>query len=306
MKKILSISAFFILLIGLGVLFLQGNKPLKLSLKDRMVLKAYSMFDDSRYVCPLGDINHKLDKYTTKELEQINEDFHLLKEYTFAKAKKGKSFIATAGGPASFKSTALENEIDGQGYAFIDPDKSCLFRMEKTYLRDIRSKTRTPEEAYNHWREASHFLAGTFLGYALKHGYIIAHGTTSTAPNVETFMNCVKDYGYHFHLLHMSAPDHVRIQADKIKKKNGMFQCTEEDLIRKGKWFYERLPVYLRVADKITFYVKEDIGTISRPVAVKRGNKFSVKDQAGYDLVIKLHNEAQGDQFFQKLIASND
>ncbi|GAB5410960.1 MAG: hypothetical protein ChlgKO_00740 [Chlamydiales bacterium] len=229
-----------------------------------------------------------LNSYNEEDMEKIVSDFHLLQQQTFANADRKKIYLFTAGGPGAGKSTILENELDKREihYAYIDPDRRGLQKMESTYLTDIKSGA-TSEEAYTKWRGASNFIANTLMAIALDQGYAIAHGTTMTSPHAANALQAIKNYGYERHLLHITSPDVVRIASDRARQEV-LFQCTEEDLIKKGKAFFERYDDYLANTDKISFYYRPAVDETVL-AATQVGEELTVRDEASWAAIRELH-----------------
>ncbi len=229
-----------------------------------------------------------LDGYSKEDLEKISSDFYLLKDETFAHAEKKHLYLFTAGGPGAGKSTILENEIANSKiqFAYIDPDRRGLQRMQSTYLADIEEGIFS-EDAYTKWRGASNFIANTLMAIALDQGYAIAHGTTMTSPHAAKALQAIKDYGYERHLLHISSPDVIRIASDRARKKV-LFQCTEEDLNEKGKAFFERYDDYLENTDQISFFYRPAVEkTILSAIQV--GEELTVLDEESWAAICELH-----------------
>jgi len=75
------------------------------------------------------------------------------------------------------------------------------------------------------------------------------------SPKSEIFLQFLKDRGYRIRILHVSAPDEVRIAS--IKKANATFlHVSEKDLKEKGLAIAKRLPMYFSSADEIEFYYR--------------------------------------------------
>lgn len=214
----------------------------------------------------------------------------MLKDETFADADKKPIYLFTAGGHGAGKSTVLESELERSEihYAYIDPDRRGLQRMQATYLVDVEAGVPS-EEAYNKWRGASNFISNTLMAIALDQGYAIAHGTTMTSPHTAKALNAVKEYGYERHLLHITCPDIVRVAANRIRQEK-IYQCTEEDLIEKGKAFFERYDDYLNNTDQISFFYRSSLEETTL-AAVKVRKEFTIIDQLSWRIIRALHEE---------------
>ncbi|MBN2479092.1 MAG: zeta toxin family protein [Parachlamydiales bacterium] len=265
--------------------------------------EALSLVPDDHFL-PKTEIRKKLENYSVEDLKKIFLDFQILKESTFKNAEKNKIFLVTAGAPNSGKSTILENEIRSSDtkYAYVDPDRSCLFNMENTYKQDIFSKSRTPQEAYEHWRDASNFLSNVFLAYGLDKGYAIANGTTMTALASEKVLQSISGkYNYKVKMVHINCRDDLRIESEKLRRESGVFQCSDEDLIEKGKMFFDRLPVYLANCPDITFYLRSTYD-ISIKAAEKNEGQLTIFDASAFKAIKTLHDEAKEPGYFDRFV----
>src|SRR3990167_9140838 len=184
-----------------------------------------------------------LNDYPVEDLRNIVKDFFNLKDKIFKDAFKNqviRQYVVTAGGPGSGKSTILENYLkENPGFAYIDPDRSCLLHMENTYNKYILSHT--PQESYEKWRNASNFIANVLMCYALEEGYNIAHGATMTSPYSVNEFEALKGYKYNRKILHINCPDELRIDSEKTRRESGIFQCSDIDFVNKGEDFFKRL-----------------------------------------------------------------
>jgi hypothetical protein len=241
------------------------------------------------------DVNRKLlARYSTDELSLIYADLLSLQESLFAGATKAPIYLATAGGPGAGKSTVLEGYMKNSEIQFVyaDPDRAALLRMEKTYKADLAAKKRTPEEAYNHWRDASNFLANYFLAKALRNGYAVAHGTTMTAPAAvleKIFATLKNVYGRKIHLLHITCNEAVREESEHARRARGVVQCTWEDFHNKNTAFFARLPQYL-VADQVDFYYRSKLDNAAC-VASRSNGKTIVSNSEGFTAIQQLHED---------------
>lgn len=229
-----------------------------------------------------------LEGYNEEDMSRIVSDFHLLQEETFRNVEKQKIYLFTAGGPGAGKSTILEDKLNKAEirYAYIDPDRRGLQKMATTYLADVESGL-SSEEAYSKWRGASNFIANTLMAIALDQGYAIAHGTTMTSPHAAKALQAIKNYGYERNLLHITSPDVVRIASDRARQEV-LFQCTEEDLIEKGKAFFERYDDYLANSDQISFFYRPAVDeTILAAIQVKE--QLTVLDEECWNAIHELH-----------------
>ncbi len=205
------------------------------------------------FFLPRSSTRALLNRYNEQELALIYADLQERQEALFTGAAKTNEYLATAGAPCSGKSTLLERIIAtaSQKYVYVDPDRATLLKMTNTYKKDIENKTRTIEEAYTHWRDASNFIANLFLAKALKEGYAIAHGTTMTSPAIDKLFNALKtNYNRTIHLVHVTCDETVRKASEEQRRAGGVVQCSWEDFATKMTMFCDRLPVYLLADDR--------------------------------------------------------
>jgi len=194
--------------------------------------------------------------YSQEENTSIDEEMKIIDEKAFSRAKKQKHYLGTAGGPGACKSTILEKRLLNQdhegGYAYLDPDRVALLSMKRTFGKDRQNN---PKAAYKKWRDASNFITNTLLNKAFEQGYNIAHGTTGTGASVGDFYKKLKQDGYTISLILCSSPEDARLKAIQYRDEIQKFvQSTHEDIINKGKMFFDRFPVYAEYADDIEFY----------------------------------------------------
>lgn len=271
---------------------------------DRFRTEAQSMVSKHHFY-PAGAMLGLLNKYDASDLERIMRDFQLLKEQTFEHADKAKAYIVTTGGPGAGKSTYFESFKEEQEIklAYIDPDRSCLLNMENTYKRDIASKDRSAQDAYTHWREASNFLANVYLAYALDQGYAVAHGSTMADPrSIDALKMIGGGYGYHRTLLHFTCEEDVRKASELKRREGGVIQCTEEDLVNKGKQFHERLEGYLAESEEIVFLYRTDMQTIVE-YGRKKDKQMTFSNEDLRRKAVKEHDAVCGEGDWDKVIA---
>ena len=251
---------------------------------------------------PAQAIKAFLKGYSDEDLQLIFEDFFELKESVFQKADRRPLFLVTAGSPCAGKSTLLERYLEKSDvhYAYIDPDRVCLFHMTRTYVAD-RNKGKTPLEAYNHWRGASNFISNTLMAFALSEGYATALGSTMTSPYSYKAFQGVRGYGYKEHILHVSCPDDLRVASEKKRRDSGVVQCDEDDLRAKGVMFYQRLDDYLKHADTMEIYYRGGMDSYVLAATWKDGS-MQVLDKEAYPHIVGLHDKAQGDGDWEKNI----
>ncbi len=245
-----------------------------------------------------------LKEYNARDLQRIYVDFCALRESTFKNADKEKDYIVTAGGPAVGKSTVLEQFLEGKrpevseaslSRAYIDPDRSCLQKMEKTYLLDLE-QGKTSEEAYTKWRGASNFLSNVFLALALKEGYAIAHGSTMASPYAKYSLQAImNNYGYKVTILHVTAPDEVRKASEAKRQENGVVQVTPIDFEEKQKIFLKLYEDYLNNAHQVFLYYRGEMGDAVCAASVK-DVCIETFNKNAFQAIQNIHDRAKGEE----------
>lgn len=138
----------------------------------------------------------------------------------------------------------------------MDTDAIYLKRQEFTYLADIASHDGFPEsrlEAYNKWRPASNAAAHIILGNLIREKCAFYFGTTSSSPMTYKFFEFLKSQGYEIKLLHIIAPDDVRIGSIQERDKT-FIQTTAQDIAEKGDLTPPRISdTFFKYADEIDF-----------------------------------------------------
>lgn len=252
-----------------------------------------------------SDLLKLLDSYSEADLILIRQDYLQIQRNCFSQVpKKEKVYIATAGGPASGKSTLLEREIgydektgkNSKGFAYIDPDRTCMQKMQCTYLRDRKNGLKA-EDAYTKWRDASNFISNCLLAEALSKGYPIAHGTTLATPAALPAENMIRSlYGYKTTIFHLTASDSIRRALEHTRREKGMVQCTYEDFVQKQLFFIKHLPEYAKLPE-VKFHLMKKTGTEvlkTIPVAEKIGPKITVIDKAALKELVQVIDTLPG------------
>lgn len=261
---------------------------------------------------PVSNLRKLLDKYSTVELELIYQDLCEIRKETFGQATKQLDYIVTAGAPASGKSTILESlisrgECPDQSLnhqaivrAYIDPDRSCLLKMKNTYKADIASNARSPQQAYEHWRDASNFLANFYLAVALKEGYAIAHGSTMATPYAKNALSAIKNlYGYKTTVVHVSCDEEIRKLSEQLRRKSGVVQCTDKDFIDKQAMFFTLLGDYVKVADRVLFCYRGSISDFTWAAKVEKTH-LEIYREDTFEKIQQMHDAVQGDGFWKQ------
>ncbi len=241
-----------------------------------------------------GDmIQGSLNKYSQEDLERIVDDFFDLQDAHFANPKSERSYVVTAGAPGSGKTTYLEKLLASgsyRGFVYIDPDRTCLLKMTRTYLADVESGQKSSKEAYEYWRDASNFAANALLAIALQREYAIVHGSTSTSPHIKKVLDTVHSvYHYTTKMHHINCDEAVRIDSYNQRNAQGAYQCTIEDFRDKVGMFYQRLPDYLHTAH-IDFIYRDERAV--KKVAEKREFCLRILDKNLCQKIQNAHDAA--------------
>lgn len=236
--------------------------------------------------------------YSEEDKIRIKKDLKIVEQITFDTAKPTidesttLEYLATAGGPGSAKTTALEaflvtNKIDHFVYA--DPDQVSLKNMNFTYRQALRnydfalakSNYEALKFAYDKWRGASNYICHEMLQAAFDGKYSIAHGTTSTSPYVSSLYEKVKALGYRITLLLCYSQDETRKRAvERREREQAFVQTDPREVISKGSDFPRRFDIYFEYANEIFFYWNNELdhGQLPTPCArfVKNENDSSL------------------------------
>lgn len=237
--------------------------------------------------------DNPLSKYSQKELDLFYLDLHDALLETFEHAARGDNFTLTAGGPASGKSKHLEDHID-PSFAYVDPDRTGLQKyMKRTHLDSIA--TMGPENAYNHWREASICLADFALAIGLNEGYKVAFGTTMTSPFASKALTSIRDvYHRSITMLHFTSPDDVRKATEYLRRAGGMVQCTDKDLEVKGKMLFDRLEDFVSICNRIEFLVRLEATKGPILAATWENSHLEVLNSDAFQVVKTEHDNRKG------------
>lgn len=189
--------------------------------------------------------------YTEEEQERVKRDAQTVWESVVGSycATNSKTAIFTAGGPGAGKTTLL-NQLRDPEIPYIDFDDVALKGMKSTYVAE---KDPTAK-AYTKWRPGSHYVTHTVTANLWRLGYSFYFGTTSTSPYTKNTYQKLKDLGYTLKIIHLSAPDQVRIESIE-KREETWVQSTPEGTIEKGRLLPQRInDTFLKFADEIDFY----------------------------------------------------
>lgn len=190
--------------------------------------------------------------YSPEQMALVKQDYEKIKsqQFTDKTSVTIPLYLGTAGGPGAGKTTILEKELaaSGNNLVYVDPDQSAFPNMSN--CRGTTGKDITKEE-YEQWRGASNYIANNLLNEAFAQKLSMAHGTTATSPHMGSFYEKLKKQGYRISLMLVFSPDDTRQKAVKIREEKGANQVTPEDVVNKGKMFYDNMPIYFKWADDI-------------------------------------------------------
>lgn len=280
MKKLKKLS------IGAGVLFLLIGK-----------LSANPIYSQE-------DIENYLSNYTKKEKQLIQADLNLIRDLVFRDKKKARNrrpyYLATAGGPGSIKSTTLETALEKTPYyknaVYLDPDQQGLRYMVNTYLNRSQNMYQfsqlgpqnTQKSGYTHWRGASNYITKTLINEAVLQGYDVAHGTTSTSPEIARLLKRIGSQNYQIQLILNVSPKPQRLNALQNRKiKQCFYQVTPEDAVKKAELLPQRYPQYFQYADIIELNWIHNYKSSPIKAARLTKGKLQILDKEAYENVVR-------------------
>lgn len=270
---------------------------------------------DQPSLIPSDFVQSFLKEYSQNEKELIKDDLENIRKLCFrgiSAAEGQKTYVATAGGPGSSKSTILETYlVDKPNFAYLDPDQRALKFMINTYLqeftnyniRKVKDMKVLLQQAYDKWRWGSNYVASTLINEASAKGYNIAHGTTSTSEHVTKLYEQLKKNNYKITLLLCNSTDKNRIASLQYRFKNQCFcQVDPKDVIKKGKMFPERFLVYFQYADEIQLYWIDDFlkGAVLAATLIK-GQPITVHDKGALQKITKQYDHDRKDKELEPL-----
>lgn len=262
---------------------------------------------------PQHVVSSLLSRYNEAETKLINADLELIRLLAFRDKQavsggKNPSYIGTAGGPLSRKSTILEKVLEEKpiynNYVYLDPDQRGLKFMANTYIArslsnleifKAQSLLDVRRNAYLHWRDASNYITNTLINEAYDKKFNIAHGTTLTGAVSTFFLKKLKERGYEITLLLSFASDSFRKEALEFRNdKQGFYQSTPSDFIEKANLFSERMKDYFEFADHIDLYWTEKMGDpIKIAASWNRGKKIKIEDKMSYGKIVNYYTKYQ-------------
>ncbi|MFY7842780.1 MAG: zeta toxin family protein [Rhabdochlamydiaceae bacterium] len=283
--------------------------------------------------CILEDFLHgkafgRSEPYTKNELENLVQDINDLYQKIISKTQiqKLKLAIITAGAPGAGKTIKLNQDLElnrsNEGsFAYVCPDDVCLKEMKRTFVKDMTNTDGSKEarlEAYNKWRPGSNAAAHIILANLIKNENPFYFGSTSSGPATYKSFEALKNQGYEIKLIHVSASDEVRWES--IQERDQTFiQTTEEDVKEKGLLVPQRInDTFLKYADKIEFYYRDEVKKDALLAAVWIKNKESssqkgtleIIEKTAYEKIKTIHDTTarilqRNDLFWEKAVEDN-
>lgn len=226
--------------------------------------------------------------YTTIEQESVKKDAQAVWDSVVDNYKHSGPKVAyfTAGAPGAGK-TMLLHQLRDKTIPYIDYDDVSLKGMKSTYVAENDPTIK----AYSKWRPGSHYVTHVVTANLWRLGYSFYFGTTSTSPFTKHTFQKVKDLGYSLKIIHLSAPDDVRIKSN-VKRSESWVQVTPEDMIEKGNMLPQRInDTFLKFADEIDFYWRGEVDKDAQLAATwSRKGGVKVIDLNSYKQIKELHN----------------
>jgi hypothetical protein len=267
-----------------------------------------------------ADIEDFLSNYSPDDRFKVEKDLTIVEKIAFDEAEPHTdpryfpTYLATAGGPGTAKSTTLETFIKDnhlEHFVYIDPDQVCLKNMNFTYRKSLtnysfalaKSNHEALKNAYEQWRAASNYICHEILQRAFGNidgkgeKYSVAHGTTSTSPHIESLYSKLQAQKYHIKLLLCYSSDTTRKTAIETREKEQAFVQTDpQEIISKGADFAKRFDIYFNYADEIFFYWNNDLTHGRLPSACAKVTKNNT------ELTLTVLNEVDWEFFCKQYL----
>ncbi|MCI0381881.1 MAG: zeta toxin family protein [Chlamydiae bacterium] len=219
---------------------------------------------------------------------------------TNPKSDEPPIFKTTAGAPGAGKTKILGEVQKDTGFPYLCYDNVGLKNM-RIYNKKIEHSDGSKEahlQIYNYCRPGANAFTEILKAHFIKQQISVLFDSTSTSPHIGTFFDFLKKQGYRIEIIYVAAPDDVRWES--IKKRDKEFvQTTEQDIVEKGKLLPQRIPDYLKYADKIDLYYRGKVdnpavltATWEKTMLFQKKGKLQIIDQQHYENVKKIHNEA--------------
>jgi hypothetical protein len=215
--------------------------------------------------------------YSPDELKRLHDDINEIFQTVLADHPvRGPIAVLTAGASGVGKTVKLHQDLKAhttlkRRYAYVCPDDVCLKSMRRTYVADIEKSDGSAEAraaAYNKWRPGSNAAAHLILANLIREKIAFYFGTTSSGDGTPNFYKFIKSQGYSIRVIHLSAPDDVRLGS--IQERNTTFiQVTAQDVQAKGRDIVKRIEdTFLSFATTIEFWEREEVNGDAHQAAV--------------------------------------
>jgi len=307
---------FYILSIFL-LTSLQGEESMATAVTSQINLydltQVYQGSDGFNYSVPQETLQSWCDgvgfgrevRYTKDEYTQLQQDANeIFANQSSQGLSVGREVIITAGAPGAGKTTLLEQIQEGQVeiFGYSDPDAVSLKKMTRTYQTQIKKtdgetlegQQAARKTAYADWRPASNAIL--MNARFMQEGISFCYGTTATGDKTHYGFKALKDQGYKITLIHLTAPDAVRVASIKERDKE-FIQTTDEDIIEKAALLPQRIAdTYVKYADTIKFYHRDaaDKDAILSAVWIRgegaAAPSLEIKDETAYNALKTWHN----------------
>jgi len=247
--------------------------------------------------------------YTSEESERLRSDINEIYQSILAtKPSRENLAVITAGAPGAGKTVKLRKDLEanaskGKNYAYICPDDICLKNQTSTYIADIARSDESMaarQNAYDKWRPGSMAATHLILGNLIREKFAFYYGSTSSGPSTGILFKFLKTQGYTIRLIHVSAPDDVRL--DSVQERDKTFvHTTEQDIKEKGLLLPQRInDTFLKYADEIEFYYRDDVKQDAELAARWLRNEgvsecagtLQILDPKQYEGIKSVHNAA--------------
>ena len=282
---VLKTSAIAIALWMLNLL--GGDEMSALSMRSSDICDLDALFEGYKYCVPkkvmqdflAGTAFGRKVAYTPDEIVRLKEDIYAIyDEIMRQNPLQEQVAVITAGSPGAGKTTLMRQHLEeasreGKKFAYVDPDDVCLKKMDKTWGKELQQELGTiadsedrleaeksaRKKGYEKWRPGSNAAAHITLAHLIRQKINFYLGSTSSSDLTANSFKFYKEQGYRLHLLHITAPEDVRLGSVRERDKH-FVQCTEKDVKEKALLVPQRITdTYLKYADRIYFYYRTEV-----------------------------------------------
>ena len=239
----------------------------------------------------VGKSDPKLQPAIRMDLEQIKRVF--MPWEARSKPEEKKLYLATAGAPATGKTTELDFELRDGGdkryprAVFVDPnvylDYMYTFQREMSPIRKAELGGKALANAYDVARPGSNIIAGVILNQAFDSLMHIAHGVTLTHPASEGSLRKLGEAGYERRLLVVDSPKQTRKAAQQKRLDEGTYHVLPRDFEDKAVQATQRQEVYFRQADHLILLWKPEVNRRAIRAAEYQDGKITIVNDSAYD-----------------------